>query len=120
MRAAIITEAGQTPVAGTFDEPQVGAGTQLFELVGAGLHQIVRSLAAGRHYGSSGIYPQVPGIDAVVRAADGSLRYTGRIAPPWGTMAERMAAQGGFPVPDDADPVTRLAGFIGRDPRWRP
>ncbi len=23
------------------------------------------------------------------------------------------------PVPDDADPETRLAGFIGRDPSWR-
>ncbi|OZC29247.1 TIGR03086 family metal-binding protein [Gordonia polyisoprenivorans] len=25
-----------------------------------------------------------------------------------------------MPVPADADPVTRLAGFIGRDPAWRP
>ncbi|MGU3435027.1 maleylpyruvate isomerase family mycothiol-dependent enzyme [Actinomycetes bacterium M1A6_2h] len=24
------------------------------------------------------------------------------------------------PVPDDADPVTRLIGFIGRDPKWSP
>ncbi|MGV9710823.1 maleylpyruvate isomerase family mycothiol-dependent enzyme [Gordonia sp. NPDC003424] len=24
-----------------------------------------------------------------------------------------------MPVPDDADPVTRLVGFIGRDPGWR-
>lgn len=24
------------------------------------------------------------------------------------------------PVPDDADPQTRLLGFIGRDPDWRP
>ena len=24
------------------------------------------------------------------------------------------------PVPDDADPQTRLLGFIGRDPAWRP
>ena len=23
------------------------------------------------------------------------------------------------PVPDDADPQTRLIGFIGRDPEWR-
>ena len=25
-----------------------------------------------------------------------------------------------IPVPDDADPQTRLLGFIGRDPDWRP
>ena len=24
------------------------------------------------------------------------------------------------PVPDDADPETRLVGFIGRDPHWAP
>ncbi|MGV9478517.1 hypothetical protein [Gordonia aichiensis] len=24
------------------------------------------------------------------------------------------------PVDDDADPITRLVGFIGRDPAWRP
>ncbi|UAK38015.1 maleylpyruvate isomerase family mycothiol-dependent enzyme [Gordonia bronchialis] len=33
----------------------------------------------------------------------------------------RASGQYGQPVavPDDADPVTRLAGFIGRDPHWR-
>ena len=120
MRAAIISEAGQTPTRGTFDEPQVSEGTELFELVGAGLHQVVRSLASGRHYGSSGVYPQVPGIDAVVRCADGSLRYTGRVAAPWGTMAERMAAQAGFAVPASADPLAVAAGVNPAGSGWLP
>ncbi|MDJ0363453.1 maleylpyruvate isomerase N-terminal domain-containing protein [Rhodococcus sp. H29-C3] len=34
----------------------------------------------------------------------------------------RLSGQFGpaFHVPDDADPVTRLVGFIGRDPKWSP
>ena len=39
-------------------------------------------------------------------------------------MAEAIRASGQFgtavPVPADADPQTRLLGFIGRDPGWRP
>lgn len=38
---------------------------------------------------------------------DELLRSSGQYGPP-------------MPVPDDADAVTRLAGFIGRDPYWRP
>ena len=36
--------------------------------------------------------------------------------------AMRSSGQYGprVPVPDDADPQTRLLGFIGRDPSWRP
>ena len=39
-------------------------------------------------------------------------------------IEEAMRASGQYgarvPVPDDADPQTRLLGFIGRDPGWRP
>jgi uncharacterized protein (TIGR03086 family) len=39
-------------------------------------------------------------------------------------VEELMRASGQYgarvPVPDDADPQTRLLGFIGRDPVWRP
>lgn len=61
------------------------------ELVAAGIHPVVRSLAAGRHYGSSGIWPQIPGVDAVARTADGELVYTGYVQAPFGTLAERLA-----------------------------
>lgn len=39
-------------------------------------------------------------------------------------MEELIRSSGQYgprvPVPDDADPQTRLLGFIGRDPSWRP
>ena len=39
-------------------------------------------------------------------------------------MEELMRSSGQYgprvPVPDDADPQTRLLGFIGRDPSWTP
>lgn len=41
-----------------------------------------------------------------------------------GQMEEVVRSSGQFgtavPVPDDADAQTRLLGFIGRDPAWRP
>ena len=39
-------------------------------------------------------------------------------------MEEVLRSSGQFgvrvPVPDDADAQTRLLGFIGRDPDWKP
>ena len=111
MKAAIVRQAGETPVSGDFDDPQPLDGESTYELVGAGIHQIVRSLAAGRHYGSTDGYPQIPGVDAVVRDATGQLLYTGWIRSPWGTIAERMAARFGIPVPSGADPLAVAAGM---------
>ena len=40
------------------------------------------------------------------------------------SMDEVLRSSGQYgarvPVPDDADPMTRLVGFIGRDPTWQP
>lgn len=120
MKAAVIQGPDRAPTYGDFAEPQCVDGTEVFDLVGAGVHRVVRSLASGTHYGSSGVYPHVVGIDAVARGADGGLVYTGRITPPWGTMAERMAAAGGFPVPDDADPLAVAAGVNPAGSSWLP
>jgi NADPH:quinone reductase-like Zn-dependent oxidoreductase len=120
MRAVVVRAAGTDPTYGDFAEPEPAPGEQVFSLVGAGLHQIVRSLAAGRHYGSTGSYPQVPGVDAVARDADGRLVYTGFVTPPWGTMAERLAARLGVPVPEGADPLAVAAGMNPGMSGWLP
>lgn len=92
MKAAVLRSAEGQPEYADFAEPVVGEGQELVELVAAGLHQIVRSRAHGRHYSSTANqYPLIPGVDAVARTADGTLVYTGYVAPPYGTMAERMA-----------------------------
>ena len=118
MKAAIVRQAGQTPIVGDFDDPQPEEGESTYTLIGAGIHQVVRSLAAGRHYGSTDGYPQIPGVDAVARGADGGLVYTGWIRSPWGTMAQQMAARFGIPIPDGADPLAIAAGINPASSGW--
>ena len=122
MKAVIIDGPGAVPRYGDFAEPVVGEGRELVELVAAGVHTITRSLAAGRHYGSTGDWPLVPGVDAVARTHDGALTYTGYVEAPWGTMAERMAVPGGFrlELPEGADPVAIAGGLNPGVATWMP
>ncbi|MFX0576470.1 zinc-binding dehydrogenase [Nocardia nepalensis] len=113
MKAAVLRTAGEVPGYADFDEPQVTEGRELVELVAAGIHPIVRALAAGKHYGSTDTYPLIPGLDAVARTADGTLVYTGFLQAPYGTFAERMAVptRMRIPLPAGADPVRVAAGL---------
>lgn len=122
MRAAVVYEAGAAPVCAEFAEPEVGDGQAEVELVGAGMHNVVRARVAGRHYSVAGSWPAVPGVDAVARTPDGRLVYTGFVTPPWGTMAERMAvpAQFGLELPAGADPLAVAAGMNPGAASWLP
>jgi NADPH:quinone reductase-like Zn-dependent oxidoreductase len=120
MKAVVVSAPDTVPACGEFDDPVPSPGEEEFELVAAGLHQIVRSRASGAHYTSSGVFPNVPGVDAVARAADGRLVYTGWIRPPWGTMAERMAARAGIALPASADPLAVAAGVNPAMSGWLP
>jgi NADPH:quinone reductase-like Zn-dependent oxidoreductase len=112
MRAAVVTAPDVSPVCGDFPEPTVPPGHEPLQLVAAGLHNVVRGLAAGRHYGSGQMtYPLVPGVDAVARTSVGRLVYTGYARPPFGTMAERLFAPLQVEVPAGADPLTIAAGM---------
>ena len=93
MKAAVLRSAEDRPEYADFAEPKVGEQQVLVELVAAGVHQVVRSRAHGKHYSSTtNRYPLIPGVDAVARTEDGTLIYTGNIEAPYGTMAERIAA----------------------------
>ncbi|MFT4295844.1 MAG: zinc-binding alcohol dehydrogenase family protein [Micropruina sp.] len=120
MRAAVVTAPGAIPVAGTFAEPELVPGSELVEVVAAGIHPVVRSLVSGQHYGSTDSWPKIPGVDAVARRSDGSLCYTGFTADPYGTFAERAAVRLTLPVPDDADPATLAAGMNPGMASWLP
>jgi len=120
MKAAVMDAPGQAPRFGDFAEPVVSAGRELAELVAAGIHPVTRSLAEGRHYGSTGGYPLIPGIDAVARTADGTLRYTGYTEAPYGTLAERMAVPGGMRLPAGAEPVAVAGGLNPGLSSWMP
>ncbi|WP_440714152.1 zinc-binding alcohol dehydrogenase family protein [Gordonia sp. FQ] len=122
MKAAIVTAPAHDPVAGEFDEPVPADGRSIVELVGAGIHNIVRMRASGDHYSSTGSWPLVPGIDAVARTADGTLVYTGMAPAPWGTMAERISVPDDFCIalPDGVDPLAVAAGCNPGLASWIP
>ncbi|WP_199442958.1 quinone oxidoreductase family protein [Umezawaea beigongshangensis] len=112
MRAAVVTAPDVSPACADFPEPTVPPGHEPLHLVGAGLHNVVRGLASGQHYGRGQMtYPLVPGIDAVARTGDGRLVYTGYARPPFGTMAERLVAPFQAEVPAGADPLAIAAGM---------
>lgn len=113
MKAAVIGAPGDRAHYGDFAEPGEQEGRQVVELVAAGIHPIVRGLASGRHYGSSDQWPLVPGVDAVVRSAEGVLAFSGYPQPPYGTLAERISVPSFLwnPLPEGADPA-RVAGGV--------
>jgi len=122
MKAAIVYSAESVPVYGDFDEPPVGVGSQLVDLVAAGIHHVTRSVAAGRHYGSGTAYPLIPGLNAVARTAGGSLVFTASAPPPYGTFAEHIASPDAmrFPLPDGASPEAVAAGVNPGMASWLP
>jgi NADPH:quinone reductase-like Zn-dependent oxidoreductase len=122
VKAAILRNPDGIPEYGEFADPHSEEGYELVDLVAAGLHPIVRSLAAGRHYGSSGSGPLIPGVDAVARTVSGNIIYTGSVRSPYGTISERMAVpnQMRFPVPPGADPVQVAGGMNPGLSSWMP
>jgi len=111
MQAAVVNARGQAPKYQPFPDPEPREGEALVRVRAAGLHQIVRSLASGAHYASSGDGPAVPGIDGVGTLEDGRRVYFVFVRRPWGTMAERAAAPTArfIAVPDGLDDITAAA-----------
>ena len=112
MYAAVVEQFGQAPVWQQCPEPEPAPGEVIVDVVAAGLHPRVKSQAAGSHYTSEGALPLIPGVDAVGRFPDASLRYFVVSSDTRGTMAERAAAdpRASVVLPDGADPVAVAAG----------
>jgi NADPH2:quinone reductase len=93
------------PSYATFADPVPAEGEKLVTVTAAGLHQIVKSLANGTHYGSTGELPFIPGVDGVGRLEDGTRVYFGGARSPFGTFAERGLAAHPMciPLPDGLD-----------------
>ncbi|MGW5749527.1 zinc-binding alcohol dehydrogenase family protein [Nocardia rhamnosiphila] len=120
MRAAVVKTPDTTPVCADFPDPEQRPGRAPLRLVGAGLHHVVRGMAAGRHYGSGRVYPLVPGVDAVARTENGRLVYTGFARSPWGTMAEWLVTPFDRELPAGADPLAVAAGMNPALSGWMP
>lgn len=111
MNAAVVHAFGVTPRYATFADPNIDEGEVLVNVSAAGLHQIVRALASGTHYGSTGLLPFVPGVDGTGRLEDGTRVYFGVSKPPFGSFAERTVTTRMFclPLPAELDDVTAAA-----------
>lgn len=108
MNAAIVDSFAKGPHYGSFADPAAGAGELPVAVEAAGLHPIVKALANGTHYGSTGKLPFVPGVDGVGRLEDGTRVYFGATRPPFGTFAERSVTNEALSVrlPDGLDSLT--------------
>jgi NADPH:quinone reductase-like Zn-dependent oxidoreductase len=111
MNAAVVHAFNSPPRYGIFDEPVAAEGEALVAVSAVGLHQIVKSLAAGKHYGSTGELPFVPGLDGVGRLQDGTRVYFVLSRSPFGTFAESSVARRlmCLPLPDALDDATIAA-----------
>lgn len=108
MNAAIVDSFAKAPRYRSFADPVAEAGELLVAVEAAGLHPIVKALANGTHYGSTGALPLIPGVDGVGRLEDGTRVYFGVSRPPFGTFAERAVTNAAFSVrlPDGLDALT--------------
>jgi NADPH:quinone reductase-like Zn-dependent oxidoreductase len=108
MNAAVVSSFDAPPRYMTFADPEAKDGELPVKVTAAGLHQIVKSLANGTHYGSTGELPFVPGVDGVGRLEDGSRVYFGISRAPFGTFAERGLAASWMliPLPEGLEDAT--------------
>jgi NADPH:quinone reductase-like Zn-dependent oxidoreductase len=108
MNAAVVYDFNQPPRYTTFADPVPAEGEKLVTVTAAGLHQIVKALANGTHYGSTGELPFIPGVDGVGRLQDGKRVYFGIARSPYGTFSERALASSWMSIelPEGLDDVT--------------
>ncbi len=108
MRAAVVHAFDAPPRYTTFADPVAAEGELPVTVTAAGLHPIVKSLANGTHYGSTGELPFIPGVDGVGRLQDGSRVLFGVSRAPYGTFSERALAANWMciPLPEGLDDAT--------------
>jgi NADPH:quinone reductase-like Zn-dependent oxidoreductase len=108
MNAAVVHSFDAPPRYTTFADPVAGEGERLVRVSAAGLHPIVKLLAKGIHYGSSGTLPFIAGVDGVGKLEDGTRVYFGIARSPFGTFSERSLAASWMclPLPKGVDDVT--------------
>ncbi|MFJ4789986.1 zinc-binding alcohol dehydrogenase family protein [Streptomyces sp. NPDC088794] len=111
MYAAVVHAFGDSPRYESLPDPEAAPGEVVVDVLAAGLHPLVRAVAAGKHPTSGDRLPLVPGYDGVGRTESGVLVYFSGLVPPQGSMAERAVAPRSslIPLPDGLDPATAAA-----------
>lgn len=113
MKQAQVTSWGEPPK--LVELSDLGApppGHLQLKVLAAGIHNLVRSRAAGRHYSAHSL-PHIPGVDGVGQTSDGRLFYFSTLTDTGGSMTEmiNVPVEKTVAVPDGADPV-QVAGLV--------
>jgi NADPH:quinone reductase-like Zn-dependent oxidoreductase len=103
----VVKALGQAPIYELIDLSPPTADEVQVQVIAAGAHRIVRSIASGNHYIKPKILPFVPGIDGVGTLSNGKKVYFVTMTPPNGSMSEcvNILPKMTVPLPDAADPV---------------
>ncbi|KAL5431795.1 hypothetical protein PMIN07_006538 [Paraphaeosphaeria minitans] len=108
IRAGVVQSWGNAPVYDTIDLPAPSDGQVRVKVLGAGVHTLVCSRAAGKHFSVAGKHPpHVPGTDGVgVVAGTNQLVYFNALFSPTGSLAQEinLGERDVFPLPEGADP----------------
>ena len=122
MRAAVVENFDKPPIYAQFAEPEPIEGEVVVEVRAAAVSNIVRLIAAGKHYSSAAHPPMVAGFDGVVEMPDGTLGYVGAVRSPWGTLAERAAVSVATvrPIPIGLDAAQAAAVVNAAFASWLP
>lgn len=104
MKSALVTSYAQLPAFDDFQDPVPTENETLIKVTATGIHPIVKALANGTHYGSTGKFPFVPGVDGVGTTPDGRRVFFGIARPPFGSMAQyTLAGEFMFDLPESVD-----------------
>jgi NADPH:quinone reductase-like Zn-dependent oxidoreductase len=108
MHAAVVNAWGDAPEYSEFSLPPPTDSQVRIKVVAAGVHTLVRSRAAGKHFSTAGKNPpHIPGVDGVGTVAEtGELVYFNCLMAPTGSLAEEINVNKSdiFPLPKGADP----------------
>jgi NADPH:quinone reductase-like Zn-dependent oxidoreductase len=120
MKAAVVQQAGATPVYADFTEPAVTEGVVRVAVVASALSHVTKSRASGKHYSASAKLPFVPGIDGAGVLEDGARVYFVLPEAPFGGMAEYCIVQKArcISLPAGLDEVTAAAIAIPGMSSW--
>ena len=118
MKAAVISELGETPVLSDLSEP---TGETVHRILAVSLNPIDIAVGAGRFFGGHPELPFVPGCEGVGRAPDGTRVYLfsgGLGLSRDGLLAERVAARSSLGYRFRTRSPTRLRRRAA-SPAWR-
>jgi NADPH:quinone reductase-like Zn-dependent oxidoreductase len=120
MKAALVQQAGATPVYADFTEPVVTEDVVRVAVVASALSHVTKSRASGKHYSASAKLPFVPGIDGAGVLEDGTRVYFVLPEAPFGGMADYCIVKKArcIPLPTGLDEVTAAAIAIPGMSSW--